>query len=85
MIVKLIIAPFVLIMKGIIALLPVLQAPASGFVGLFNLLTTALNFFPAETWLLCIGSIVFWLSVQFILAIFHFIAGLVPLLGIRVG
>ena len=66
MIVKLIIAPVIILVKGIIALLPVLGVASSGFLGLFNLLATALNFFPPETWLLCIGSIVFWLSVQLI-------------------
>lgn len=85
MIIKLICLPFIGLMNGLIDILPILNVPASGFVGLFNLLTTALNFFPAETWLLCIGSIVFWLNVNFIFAIFHFVVGLLPVLNIRIG
>ena len=85
MIVKLICLPFIGLIKGTIALLPILNVPVSGFVGLFNLLTSALNFFPLETWLLCVGSIVFWMTVQLILAVLHFIVGLLPILNIRIG
>lgn len=78
MLVKLFLAPFIVIIDGFIDLLPILQLPAERVAGLFNMVVIALNFFPPDCWLLCLGTISFWLSVHLVTAIIHFLGGLIP-------
>lgn len=85
MLLKLFLAPVVLTITGLINLIPVLQIPAERVVGLVNMLVTSLNFFSADCWLLAMGTIVFWMTVHLIIGVLHFIAGLLPLLNIRIG
>lgn len=85
MLVKLFLAPAILLIRSLIELLPILQLPAERVAGLFNMIVTALNFFPVDCWLLCLGTIVFWVSVHLIVGVIHFIAGLIPILNIRFG
>ena len=77
MLVKLFLAPFIVIIDGFIDLLPILQLPAERVAGLFNMVVTALNFFPPDCWLLCLGTISFWLSVHLVTGVIHFIVGLI--------
>lgn len=78
MLVKLFLAPFIVIIDGFIDLLPILQLPAERAAGLFNMIVTSLNFFPPDCWLLVMGTITFWVSVHLITGLIHFLGGLIP-------
>lgn len=78
MIIKLICSPFILMIKGIIELLPILNFNTDSIVSLINLIITGMNFFPAEVWIMIIGSIIFWLTVHIIVGIYMFIKNLIP-------
>lgn len=80
MIIKLICSPFILMIKGIIELLPILNFNTDSIVSLINLIITGMNFFPAEVWIMIIGSIIFWLTVHIIVGIYMFIKNLIPFL-----
>ena len=83
MLVKLFLAPFIVIIDGFIDLLPILQLPAERSAGLFNMVVTSLNFFPSDCWLLVMGTITFWVSVHLITGLIHFICGFIP--GVSFG
>lgn len=78
MIIKLICMPFIAMIKGIINLLPILGFKADSMVALVNLIITGMNFFPSEVWIMIIGSIVFWFTVNIIIGIYMFILDLIP-------
>lgn len=78
MIIKLICMPFIAMIKGIIELLPVLGVRSDSLVSLVNLIITGMNFFPSEVWIMIIGSIVFWFTVNIIVGIYMFILDLIP-------
>ena len=78
MIIKLICMPFIAMIKGIINLLPILGFKADYMVALVNLIITGMNFFPSEVWIMIIGSIVFWFTVNIIIGIYMFILDLIP-------
>lgn len=78
MIIKLICMPFIAMIKGIINLLPILGFKANSMVALVNLIITGMNFFPSEVWIMIIGSIVFWFTVNIIIGIYMFILDLIP-------
>lgn len=78
MIIKLICSPFILMINGIIELLPILNFNTDSMVSLINLVVTGMNFFPAEVWIMVIGSIIFWLTVHIIVGIYMFILDLIP-------
>lgn len=70
--------PFIAMIKGIINLLPILGFKADSMVALVNLIITGMNFFPSEVWIMIIGSIVFWFTVNIIIGIYMFILDLIP-------
>lgn len=70
--------PFIAMIKGIINLLPILGFKANSMVALVNLIITGMNFFPSEVWIMIIGSIVFWFTVNIIIGIYMFILDLIP-------
>ena len=80
MIVELICAPLILAIKGFISLLPILQLPANSIVSAVNLIMTGLNFFPVETWIMCLGCVSFWFSINLSVGIYRFIKNLIPLM-----
>ena len=80
MIIKLICSPFILMINGIIELLPILNFNTNSMVSLTNLIVTGMNFFPAEVWIMIIGSIIFWLTVHTIVGIYMFVLDLIPLI-----
>lgn len=84
MIIELICTPLILIAKGIINILPFLSLPANSIVAVINLLMVGLNFFPIELWIMTIGSIVFWYSINFTVGIVSFVVKLFTL-GISGG
>ena len=84
MIIQLICTPLILMAKGIINILPLLSLPANFTVSVVNLLMVGLNFFPIELWIMVIGSIVFWLTINFTIGIISFVVKLFTL-GISGG
>lgn len=79
MIIQLICTPLILMAKGIINVLPFLSLPANSIVAVLNLLMVGLNFFPIELWVMTIGSIVFWLSINFTIGLISFVVKLFTL------
>lgn len=79
MIIELICSPFILIAKGLISLIPILGLGVNSVVSVLNLLMTGLNFFPVELWVMCIGSIVFWITVNLIFGLVKFVVSLFTL------
>lgn len=82
MIIQLLCTPLQFLVNGLIRLLPVFDTVNSTVSGLFDMLSVALQFFPADVWILALGSIVFWLTVRTALAIAFFvldiIVGIIP-------
>ena len=77
MILKLLCAPLVLLINAIIGLLPVFETINSTVAGLIEMFSIALQFFPADVWILALGSIVFWLSIRVTFAIVFFILDII--------
>ncbi len=82
MIVKLIISPFLSIIKGIITALPYITVGSDSTTELFNMLVTGLNFFPPETWLMVLGSITFWMTIHFLIGLLRFVFSLIPIINV---
>lgn len=82
MIFELFCTPLRLLINGIIALLPVFNTINDTVAGLLDMLSTALQFFPTDVWILSLGSIVFWLSTRLTMSIVFFvldvIVGVIP-------
>jgi len=82
MIIELLCLPLRLLINGIISLLPVFDTLTDTAIGIFDMLSTALQFFPTDVWILSLGSIVFWLTTRIIMAIAFFvldiIVGIIP-------
>ena len=79
MIIQLICEPFILIAKGLINLIPYLSLGVNSVVSVLNLVLVGLNFFPVELWVMCIGSIVFWITVNILFGIVKFVVSLFSL------
>lgn len=73
MLLKLFLAPFFLIVNGIISLLPSNSFNGTEVEGIVDMFTIAFNFFPSDVWFWCISSIIFWVTVQLLFAFFNFV------------
>lgn len=73
MILMLLLAPFFAIVTTIINLLPNTVFEGVDIAGFVNMFQTAFQFFPADVWILCIGSITFWITTHLVFAFFNFI------------
>lgn len=78
MIIKLICAPFFLLIDGVIALIPVLNYIPTSIVDTVSLLLKAMQFFPTDVWIMCIGNIVFWIALHFAISLIKFIVSWIP-------
>lgn len=78
MIVELLCAPFFLLIQGLINLMPVLTYIPTSIVDTVTLLLKAMQFFPSDVWVMCIGNIVFWTTVHLIIGLIKFIVGWIP-------
>lgn len=78
MIIKLICAPFFLMVNGFINLLPILTYIPTSIVDTITLILKAMQFFPTDVWIMVIGNIVFWISLHFVISLFKFVLGLIP-------
>ena len=54
MLLKLLCAPFLGIVYGFINLIPILKIPVERAAGLVSMISTALNFFPSDVWIMCL-------------------------------
>lgn len=64
MIISLLCTPLFYILTSVIALLPNSAFENQSVVGLVGMFSTAFQFFPADVWILALGSITFWLTVH---------------------
>lgn len=78
MIIKVICSPLILIVNGIIDMLPASVFNDSNVTSLLNMINTGLNFFPADVWVLILGSVVFWFVVHFAVGLYRFVLDLIP-------
>ena len=78
MIVELLCAPFFLLAQGLINLMPVLTYIPTSVVDTVTLLLKAMQFFPTDVWVMCIGNIVFWTTVHLLIGLIKFIVGWIP-------
>ena len=81
MIIDLICLPLLLFAKGIIAIFPVLTYIPNSIVDTLDLLLKAMQFFPSDVWIIVIGNIVFWITLQLIWAVINFILRLIPFIN----
>ena len=81
MLVKVICSPLILIINGIIDMLPASVFNDDNVISLLNMINTGLNFFPADVWVLILGSVVFWFVVHFSIGLYMFVLDLIP--GLR--
>jgi hypothetical protein len=51
----------------------------TGLIGMFS---TAFQFFPADVWILALGSITFWITVHAVYGLVNFILRLIPIINI---
>lgn len=84
MLLKLLCAPFLGIVYGFINLIPILKIPVERTAGLVSMISTALNFFPADVWIMCLSTFTFWISVHLIVGLVGFVLGLIPFVNIHV-
>lgn len=73
MLLVLLLAPFFAIASSVISLLPNNSFEGVDIAGFVNMFQTAFQFFPADVWILCIGSITFWITIHLITAFLSFI------------
>lgn len=73
MLLVLLLAPFFAIASSVISLLPNNSFEGVDIAGFVNMFQTAFQFFPADVWILCIGSITFWITIHLITAFLSFV------------
>lgn len=71
-------APLFYLFTSIIALLPNSVFENQSVVGLVGMFSTAFQFFPADVWILALGSITFWITVHLAIGVFKFALSLLP-------
>lgn len=81
MLISLICAPLFLMVSGLIAILPSFDTTSSGVTGMVGMLSTAFQFFPSDVWILTLGSITFWFTINLIWGIVRFILRLIPVIN----
>lgn len=81
MIIELICTPLLLFAKGIITIIPILTYIPNSIVSTLDLLLKAMQFFPSDVWIMVIGNIVFWITLQLIWSTINFILRLIPFLN----
>ena len=81
MIIELICAPLMLLLRGILSLLPVLTYLPNSLVSTVDLLLKAIQFFPNDVWIICIGSFVFWFTVHLIIGLIKFVLSWIPFIS----
>lgn len=83
MIIKLICAPFVLLVKALLSAISFQIVIPASIADTITLLVKAMQFFPFDVWVLCLGSFTFWIAVHILIGIFVFLLGKIPLINIH--
>lgn len=78
MVIQLICTPLILLIKGAIALLPVLTYIPENIINTIEMLKKAMLFFPTDVWVIVIGNIIFWVTLHFVWGIIKFVLSLIP-------
>lgn len=81
MIIELICAPLLLLVRGVLSIIPVLNYIPNSIADTITMLVKAMQFFPFDVWVICISSFVFWLTVHLVYGFINFILRLIPLLN----
>lgn len=74
--------PLFYLVTSIIAILPNSAFEGQTVIGLIGMFSTAFQFFPADVWILALGSITFWVTVHAIYGLINFILRLIPIINI---
>ena len=74
--------PLFWIVTSIIALLPNSTFEGQAVTGLVGMFSTAFQFFPADVWILALGSITFWITIHAVFGLVNFILKLIPIINI---
>lgn len=78
MILELLLSPVFLLIGLLIDQLPVMASHNIDITPLFSLLGQAFIIFPPDLFLICIGNVSFWLSIQMLWAIIEWIYKKIP-------
>lgn len=78
MLIELICTPLLLLVKGIIVIFPVLTFIPNSIVSTTDLIIKAMQFFPTDVWIMVIGNITFWITLQLVWGVIKFILALIP-------
>lgn len=78
MIIELLCTPIFLLINGVIAVIPAMFQMPNWLADLLSMLLKAMQFFPIDVWVICIGNISFWLSLHFIWAILEWLYKKIP-------
>jgi len=79
MIIETICNSFFLLVEVMISFsVPTSFGPAGWLIDFSALIGMGLMFFPIDVWAMCIGSIVMWTTVQFVVAILKFLINISP-------
>lgn len=81
MIVELICTPLLLLVRGILSVIPVLNYIPTSIADTITLLLKAMQFFPFDVWFICISSFVFWITLHLIYGFINFILRLIPIVN----
>lgn len=82
MIIKLICAPFLALIRGLLSAISMFSYLPNSLVDTIALLMKGLVFFPFDVWYMCIGCFVFWISLHLAFAIFNFVIKFIPFVNI---
>ena len=78
MIIELCFLPFFSILEFLINQIPRLTYIPTSIVDTVSLLLKAMQFFPPDVWIMCLGNILFWTTVHLIVGLIKFILGFIP-------
>ena len=82
MIIEVIFSPLLLLVRGILAVIPVLTYIPNSIADTVTMLIKGMQFFPFDVWVLCISSFVFWAGVHLVYSFINFVLRLIPLLNL---
>lgn len=66
MIIKALVSVIFLVLRGAIGLLPTFSNYDEAPKALFTMLSTAFQFFPSDVFVIALGSIIFWITVNIV-------------------
>ena len=73
--------PLFWIVTSLIAILPNSAFEGQAVTGLIGMFSTAFQFFPADVWILALGSITFWVTVHIVFGFVSFVLKFIPFMN----